>query len=73
MKRLETAVVQTVAQSSVSATPWMAACQFPALHHLLELAQTHLHCVSDAIQPFQPLPPPSPPALSLSQHQGLFQ
>ena len=46
---------------------------FPVLHHLPELAQTHVHRVSDAIQPSHPLSPPSPPALSLSQHQGLFQ
>ena len=38
-----------------------------------ELAQTHVHWVSDALQPSHPLLPPSPPALSLSQHQGLFQ
>ena len=37
---------------------------FPILHHLLELAQTHVHWVDDAIQPSQPLSPPSPPALS---------
>ena len=46
---------------------------FPVLHHLLELAQTHVHCVSDAIQPSHPLPSPSPPAFNLSQRQGLFQ
>ena len=46
---------------------------FPVLHHLLEFAQTHVHWVSDAIQPFNPLLPPSPLALNLSQHQGLFQ
>ena len=40
---------------------------------LLELAQTHVRQVSDAIQPSHPLPSPSPPAFSLSQHQGLFQ
>ena len=45
---------------------------FPVLHHLLEFAQTHVYCV-DAIQPSHPLLSPSPPALSLSQHQGLFQ
>ena len=44
------------------------------LHHQLpELAQTHVHCISDAIQPSHPLSPPSPPAFNLSQHQGLFQ
>ena len=43
------------------------------LHYLLELAQTHVHWVYDAIQPSYPLSPPSPPAFNLSQHQGLFQ
>ena len=42
---------------------------FPVLQHLLELAQTHVHCVGDAIQPSRPLFPPSPPAFNLSQHQ----
>ena len=46
---------------------------FPAHHQLLELAQTHVHRVSDAIQPSYPLSSPSPPAFNLSQHQGLFQ
>ena len=46
---------------------------FSVLHYLPELAQTHTHWVGDAIQPFHPLLQPSPPALNLSQHQGLFQ
>ena len=45
---------------------------FLVLPHLLERAQTHVHWVNDAIQPSCPLSSPSP-ALSLSQHQGLFQ
>ena len=45
----------------------------PILHRLLEFAQTHGHWVGDAIQPSHSLLPPSPPAFSLSQHQGLFQ
>ena len=45
----------------------------PVHHQLLELTQTHVHCVSDVIQPSHPLSSPSPPALNLSQHQGLFQ
>ena len=45
----------------------------PVLHYLLEFAQTHEHWFSDAIQPSLPLSPPSPPALSLSQHWGLFK
>ena len=46
---------------------------FPLLHYLPEFAQTHVHRVSDAIQPFHSLLSPSSPALNLSQHQGLFQ
>ena len=46
---------------------------FHGLHYLPEFAQTHVHRVGDAIQPTHPLSPPSPPAFSLSQHQGLFQ
>ena len=44
---------------------------FPVLHHLLEFAPTHVHRVSDAIQSSHPLSSPSPPAFSLSPHQGL--
>ena len=46
---------------------------FPVLYCLLELAEAHIHWVSDAIQPSCPLSSLSPPAFSLSQHQGLFQ
>ena len=46
---------------------------FPVLHPLPELAQTHVHQVSDAIQPSHPLSSPSPPAFNLSQHQSLFE
>ena len=46
---------------------------FPVRHYLPEFAQTHVHWVSDAIQPPHLLSSPSPPALNLSQHQGLFQ
>ena len=46
---------------------------FPVLHHLPELAQTHVHWVGDAIRSSGPLSSPSPPAFNLSQHQGLFQ
>ena len=42
-------------------------CQLP------ELTQTHIHRVSDAIQPSHPLSSPSPPAPNPSQHQSLFQ
>ena len=45
---------------------------FPVLHCLLEFAQAHVHWVGDTIQPSHPLLSPSPPALSLSQHQGLL-
>ena len=51
-------------------------CSMPGLpvhHQLLEFTQTHVHWVSDAIQPSHPLSSPSPPAFNLFQHQGLFQ
>ena len=51
-------------------------CSMPGLpvhHHLQEFTQTHIHWVSDAIQPSHPLSPPSPPAPNPSQHQSLFQ
>ena len=46
---------------------------FPVHHQLLEFTQTHVHWVGDPIQPFHLLLSPSPPALNLSQHQGLFK
>ena len=45
----------------------------PIHHQLLEFTQTHVHRVSDAIQPSHPLSSPSPPAPNPSQHQSLFQ
>ena len=42
-------------------------------HHLPKFAQVHVRCISDAIQPFHPLSPSSPPAFNISQHQGLLQ
>ena len=51
-------------------------CSMPGLpvhHQLPEFTQSHVHCVSDAIQLSHPLSSPCSPALNLSQHQGLFQ
>ena len=45
----------------------------PVHHQLPEFTQTHVHQVSDAIQPSHPLSFLSPPTVSLSQHQGLFK
>ena len=45
----------------------------PVHHQLPEFTQTHVHRVSDAIQPSHPLSSPSPPAPNASQHQSLFQ
>ena len=45
----------------------------PVHHQLLELTQTHVHWVGDAIQPSHPLSAPSPPAFNPSKHQGLFK
>jgi len=66
--------------SSVTQSCWTLCdpmdCSMPGLpvHSLLlELAQTHVHWVPDAIKPSHPLSSSSPPALNLFQHQGLFQ
>ena len=45
----------------------------PVHHQLPEFTQTHVHWVGDANQPSHPLSSPSPPALNLSQYQGLFK
>ena len=45
----------------------------PVHHQLPDSTQIHVHRVSDAIQTSHPLSSPSPPALNLSQHQGLFK
>ena len=63
---------QSLSRVRLSATPWTIACQ-ASLSQLPEVTQTHVHWVSDAIQPSHPLSSPFPPALNLSQHQGLFQ
>ena len=65
-------VFQLLSSVQLFVTPWTAACQaspsFTILWSLLKL-----YLVSDAIQSSHPLFPPSPPALNLSQHQGLSQ
>ena len=51
-------------------------CSIPGLpvpHHLLEFAQVHIRWIGDAILPSHPLPPSSPFAFNVSQHQGFFQ
>ena len=51
-------------------------CSMPGLpvhHQLPESTQTPVHWVGDAIQPSHHLSSSSPPALNLSQHQGLFK
>ena len=58
----------TLCNSTDCSTP-----DLPVPHYLLKSAQVHLHCTGDAIHPSHPLSPPSPPAFSLSQHQGLFR
>ena len=45
----------------------------PVHYQLPEFTQTHVHRLSDAIQPSHPLLSPSPPAPNPSQHQSLFQ
>ena len=65
----------SVAQSCLTLCDLMnnSTLGLPVHHQLPEFAQTHVHRVSDAIQPSHPLLSPSPPAPDPSQHQGLFQ
>ena len=67
--------IRSVAQSCPTLFDPMN-CSMPGLlvhHKLLEFTQTHVHQVSDVIQPSHPLSSPSPPAPNPSQHQSLFQ
>ena len=63
------AAVHLLSRIWLFVTPKTAAGQLscPSIHCLPEFAQTHVHWVSDAIQPSHPLVPPSSPALNLSQ------
>ena len=68
-------LISSVTQSCLTLCDSMN-CSTPGLpvpHQLLESTQTHVHWVGDANQPSHPLSSPSPPALNLSQHQGLFK
>ena len=66
--------LSSVAQSCLTLCDPMnrSAPGLPGHHQLLESTQTHVHWVSDAIQPSHPLSSRSPLALNLSQHQGPF-
>ena len=63
-----TQLCPTLCQPMNCSTPGL-----PVHHQLPESTQTHVHWVGDAIWPSHPLSSPSPPALNLSQHQGLFK
>ena len=65
----------SVTQSCLTLCDPMNCCTpgLPIHHQLPEFTQTHVHLVSDAIQPSHPLLSSSPPAPNPSQHQGLFQ
>ena len=67
--------VQSLSCVQLFATPWMAAHQssLSITLSIMELAQTYVHRVGDAIQWPHPLSSPSPPALNLSHHLGLFK
>ena len=65
--------VQSLSSVWLFVTPWTAARQASLSITNPEFTQTHVHQVGDAIQPFHPLSSPSPPALNLSHHQGLFK
>ena len=74
-KNLFQIVLSSVAQSCLTLCDPMnrSTPSLPVYHQLPEFTQTHVHQVSDAIQPSHPLSSPSPPAPNPSQHQSLFQ
>ena len=66
--------LQSLSRVWLFATPWPAARQASlSVTDPQSLLRSHIHRVSDAIQPSHALSSPSPPAFNLSQHQGLFQ
>ena len=75
------ALLKDSVQFSSVAQPCLTLCDpmnrstpgLPVHHQLPEFTQTHIHRVSDAIQPSHHGSSPSPPAPNLSQHQGIFQ
>ena len=73
--RIRTDQIRSVAQSCPTLCDPMNCCTpgLPVRHQLPEFTQTHVHRVSDAIQPSHCLSSPSPPAPNPSQHQSLFQ
>ena len=69
-KQIQFSSVQSLSHVQLLVTPWTAARQASLHHQLPELDQTHVHGVSDAIQPSHPLLSPYPPAPNPSQHQS---
>ena len=65
--------IQSLSRVRLFVTPWTAARQGSWSITNSQFTQTHVHWVGDAIQPLNPLSSPSPPALTLSQHQVLFK
>ena len=63
----------SVAQSCLCDPMDYSTPDLPVHYQLPEFTQTHIHCFGDAIPPSHLLSSPSPPALNLSQPQGLFQ
>ena len=75
MRRDYSVQFSSVAQSCLTLCNWMS-CSMPGLlvqHQLPKPTRIHIHWVGDTIQTSHPLSSPSPPALNLSQHQGLYK
>ena len=65
--------VQSLSHVWLFVNPWTAACQPSLSITNTEFTQTHIHCISDTIQPSHPLSSPSPPTFNFPQHQGRFK
>ena len=65
--------VQLLSRVLLFVTPWTAVCQTSLSITDSRSLPKLMSKLVDAIQPYNPLSSPSPPALNISQHQGLFQ
>ena len=71
---MDVSSVQSISRVRLFATPWSAARQASLVHHqLLKFTRTHVHWVSDAIQPSHPLLSPSPNCLQSFPASRSFQ
>ena len=73
MMTIQFSSIQSLSHIRLFVTPWTAACQASLSITNSRSLLIHIHSVGDVIKPSHSLSSPSPPALNLYQHQGLFK